>query len=591
LAVALLAGVAWIGPPQAQAADGAPAPAASGWYITGREDGGGLEVLSIHRDSPAGRGKVVVLPRSGLYRLRTVLASEQLIGGTRSGPTTLCARVHCHAAVNGDRWDLIGHDAGRLTGAVAIDGELIATQPIPPADPYAHLLMGRDGSLAGTIASPIPVEPQVTAGELALPVVLNRQPTPEHISVITRRYSSETRTPPGTVEYLLSEAGGSTGSRTLVPLDRREGSGPLPVGTVALAANGPDAIAEAEAWWAGAIDANQATFDTGLNGIKDIVGGSPLLLQGSAYGFPTGDSDGRHARTIIGWDTEKVWLATVDGGRTGWSTGVTYVEAAQMMRWLGATDALNLDGGSSTSFVGFGTLRSWPSLGTQKAVAAALVIMPPENAVSPPPPARPLDPACPPERVPANPFADAGDSVHTGAIACAAWWGITTGVRPSVYEPLLPVRRDQMASFLARYLRSSGVAMPANPPDAFPDDDGLVHEPAINSLTALGVIAGSTDGRYGPAGAVTRAQMATFLARSIGLVTGTPLPHVADYFNDDSGNVHEPAINQVTEAAVAGGTAEGEYRPGAPVRRDQMASFLARALTMSVAAGKAAPPG
>lgn len=582
--------VASVGVPRS--ADAEPmAPPAAGWQVVDREAAAGIEVLSIRRDAPLARGKVVVMPRSGLHRLRTVLASEQMIGGARDLPTNLCARVHCHAAINGDRWDEVGHDAGRLTGAVAVDGELIATQPLPPAKGYGHLLVGHDGSLRGTIDNPIPVAPTLTAGSSELSVAVNRQPTPERMSLITRRYSTESRTPPGTVEYLFSILSTGPEETVLEPLDRRESSGPIPASAVVVAANGPDATEVAEAWWAEAVQTGRASFRSGLGGYREVIGGAPVLLVDGAYHFPTDLGDGRQPRTVVGWDETTIWLVTVDGRRPGWSGGVDYVEAAQLLRWLGATDALNLDGGGSTALVGFGRLRNWPSDGVQRRVASVLVLMPPENRVGPPPPARSLDPACPPDRVPPNRFPDADTSVHVAAIACMSWWDLTTGTGPGTYDPALPVRRDQMASFLARYLFKSGVALPSDPPDAFGDDDGSVHEPAIDALAALGVIGGRADGRYVPAASVTRGQMATFLARAVPLVTGTALPHTVDYFADDSGDLHEPNINAVTEAGVAGGTGDGQYQAGTGVRRDQMASFLARTLSVSVEAGRATPPG
>ncbi len=514
------------------------------------------------------------------------------MGGTGHDlPTNLCARVHCHAAVNGDRWELFGHDAGRTVGAVAVGGELIATQPVPPADPYAHLLIGRSGTMDGTIAFPMPVAPQVVSGETAVPVRVNRQPGVNQTSVLTRRYSTETRTPAGTVEYLLTATGGTQQQRDLVPVSRREGSGPIPDSSLVVAANGAEAIATAELWWAEALDTGRAAYHTGLGDVREIIGGSPLLLDDGAYGFPTGDGDGRHPRTIIGWDATRVWLVTVDGRQPGWSTGLTLVESAQLLRWLGATDALNLDGGSSAAFVDHGELGNRPSAGRQILVAGAIVVVPPEGQVGAPPPARALDPACPPGRVPANPFPDAAGSVHEAAVACMGWWSVTTGTGDGRYLPARDVRRDQMAAFLARMLQRAGVALPASPPDAFPDDEGSTHETWIDALAEMGIIAGRSDGLFDPAGSVTRGQMATFLSRAMPLATGAPLANTTDYFADDSGQVHERAINQLSEAGVAGGGADGRYRPGASVRRDQMASFLARVLSAAVEAGRATPPG
>jgi hypothetical protein len=555
-------------------------------------DRGGIEIVQLRRDDPLTRAQVAILPRSQLGRLRTVLASDQLIGGTgRLLPTTMCARLHCHAAINGDRYVPSGHEAGRPVGAVAVDGQLIATQPLPPEDPYAHLLIGTDGSMDGTIEFPIPVTPELTSGDVTLPVALNRQPSGDQITVLDQRYNHETRTPAGTVEYLFTALGTYGSVQTLAPVERREASGPIPEDGLVVAANGATAIQAAEAWWASVLEFGGATFDSGIGAVRDIIGGSPLLLDDTAYGFPLAKGDGRRPRTIIGWDQDQVLLVAVDGGDTEWSVGVTLVEAAQLMRWLGATDAINVDGGSSTTFVDHGRLTNRPSVGVQINAVEAIVLMPPENQIGAPPPARVLDPACPPDRVPASPFDDTPGDVHEAAIACVAWWEVTAGTGPGTYDPDRSVRRDQMASFLARMLQRSGVQMAATAPDAFPDDDGSLHEVAINTMAAMGVIGGKVDGTFAPSGAVTRGQMATFLARALPLVTGVTLANTTDYFADDSGHVHELAINQITEALVAGGTADGQYQPGAPVRRDQMASFLARVLSAGVEAGRVQPPG
>jgi len=193
--------------------------------------------------------------------------------------------------------------------------------------------------------------------------------------------------------------------------------------------------------------------------------------------------------------------------------------------------------------------------------------------------------------VPPSPFRDTGGNLHERAITCMAWWDVAAGTGPGAYSPGRSVRRDQMATFLARMLYQAGVPFPAHPPDAFPDDDGSLHEPLIDAMAALGVVGGRADGTYGPSGPVTRGQMATFLARALPMATRAALANTTDYFNDDSGDVHEQAINQITEAGIAGGSADGRYRDGAPVRRDQMASFLARVLASTVQAGHAAPPG
>lgn len=70
---------------------------------------------------------------------------------------------------------------------------------------------------------------------------------------------------------------------------------------------------------------------------------------------------------------------------------------------------------------------------------------------------------------------------------------------------------------------------------------------------------------------VTREQMASFLARALAL----PAP-TADYFSDDESSPHEDDINRLAEAGISLGCGGTKYCPRAGVTREQMASFLVR---------------
>ena len=82
-----------------------------------------------------------------------------------------------------------------------------------------------------------------------------------------------------------------------------------------------------------------------------ILGSGPMMLQDGEYidmgkgSFVTV----RHPRTAVGTVGDKVLLVTVDGRAKGNSLGVSLDEFAAIMRWLGAENALNLDGGGSTT--------------------------------------------------------------------------------------------------------------------------------------------------------------------------------------------------------------------------------------------------
>lgn len=168
-------------------------------------------------------------------------------------------------------------------------------------------------------------------------------------------------------------------------------------------------------------------------------------------------------------------------------------------------------------------------------------------------------------------------NVHAVAIECLALFDIVLGRSQSSYNPAQPVNRAQLASFVARTLEASGVALPADPPNAFDDDNGSVHEPRIDQLAALGIVRGVADRRYAPAQTVNRGQMATFLVNAYERATGMTLQSAGDRFADDEASVHEEAINKAATAGITAGTGSG-YNPGGVVQRDQMASFLARLL-------------
>ena len=114
---------------------------------------------------------------------------------------------------------------------------------------------------------------------------------------------------------------------------------------------------------------------TGVRGAVQLaVGGNEVLLRGGQV-LPMDDPHApRHPRTIIGFNAREVLLVTVDGRQPGWSVGMTSVEEARLMLRLGCTDALNLDGGGSTTCWVRGAVTNRPSDGKERKVANALLI-------------------------------------------------------------------------------------------------------------------------------------------------------------------------------------------------------------------------
>jgi hypothetical protein len=112
----------------------------------------------------------------------------------------------------------------------------------------------------------------------------------------------------------------------------------------------------------------------------------------------------------------------------------------------------------------------------------------------------------------------------------------------------------------------------------FTDDDGSVHEPDIQAIAEVGLTNGCGPGLYCPADVVTREQMASFLVRALGLQ-----PLASGPFVDLLPNVHVGDINALAAAGITLGCDTDRFCPTDPVRRDQMASFLTRAFDLAPA--------
>ncbi len=115
-----------------------------------------------------------------------------------------------------------------------------------------------------------------------------------------------------------------------------------------------------------------------------------------------------------------------------------------------------------------------------------------------------------------NPFDDVDPSSFAyDDIALIAELGITTGTSLTTYAPHEPITREQMAAFLARlWLLLDPAAEPGAHPFVDVDLRGYA-SPHIALIYGLGITTGTSATTYGPQEPVTREQMAAFLARFI----------------------------------------------------------------------------
>ena len=164
---------------------------------------------------------------------------------------------------------------------------------------------------------------------------------------------------------------------------------------------------------------------------------------------------------------------------------------------------------------------------------------------------------------------DIEGTTHETRIRAVADLGVSVGDQGS-FHPHSSVTRGQMATFIARSL---DLDEPGPDAPTFDDVDGTTHEQAIRAAADDGIAEGFGDGTFRPNERVTRAQMASFLARGLDLEASDDAP---DF--DDVDGTHADAIRAIAEEGITLGVGEGQFGPQQDTLRGQMASFLIRAL-------------
>lgn len=105
--------------------------------------------------------------------------------------------------------------------------------------------------------------------------------------------------------------------------------------------------------------------------------------------------------------------------------------------------------------------------------------------------------------------------VHAAAIDCALDYGLVRGFTDATYRPGVAVTRGQMATFVAGWIETAlGEELEVPGTDPFPDIAGT-HRDNIAALEAAGVVSGRTDGTFGTGADINRGQMARLLANAI----------------------------------------------------------------------------
>jgi hypothetical protein len=127
--------------------------------------------------------------------------------------------------------------------------------------------------------------------------------------------------------------------------------------------------------------------------LRTVIGGWPRIVRAGrsvaqdadvVEGTFTRFSSARHPRTAVGFsrDSSTLYLVTVDGRRES-DSGMSLAELADAMIQLGAYDAMNFDGGGSTTMVIDGKVVNHPSdQSGERPVGSALLVVENRNSRS-----------------------------------------------------------------------------------------------------------------------------------------------------------------------------------------------------------------
>lgn len=116
------------------------------------------------------------------------------------------------------------------------------------------------------------------------------------------------------------------------------------------------------------------SFETApdLTGVRTAIGGGPRLLRKGEVEPQAGGP--RHPRSLIGWNDKSTFLIVVQGRRLT-ARGMTMRELAELAKQLGCTEAINLDGGGSSTLWGDNRILNSPTDGSPRGIANALLLI------------------------------------------------------------------------------------------------------------------------------------------------------------------------------------------------------------------------
>lgn len=321
-------------------------------------------------------------------KLSSVLSNDEVMSAERVAD--IATRHNALAAVNGGFFNVKN---GEPMGLLKVAGELVSDNSVakgaviirsPASGPttlaFDQLSAKMSVTFKGADGKPItlPIDGVDTTRERG------------KLMLYTPAYHADTDTAPAGTDWILDAADGAPLAVRSVRVD--EPKAPIPRKGAVLSFGGLDLPEPLE----DLIEGTTVTFSTSWKRLHDtpideleradhIVNGAGLLRRN---GIPVTDWSAeslvpatfthfRHPRTIIGVDARGfIWLAAIDGRQSDYSVGMQFSDLQRLCDRIGLKDALNLDGGGSTTMWVKGQVVNRPSdpAGARAVSDAILVI-------------------------------------------------------------------------------------------------------------------------------------------------------------------------------------------------------------------------
>lgn len=336
----------------------------------------GVERAHIVRDAPWSIHVLRIDPAQAV--LDVFHARDNAVGLERV--SAMATRHSAIAAINGGYFRMTGTFAGDSTGTLQIDGKILSEPDRGRA--AVGLVRTRQGTRL--IMGHVAWQGTVKAGDETRRLDgLNRPRGANELVLFTPEFNDTTLTDDTGSEALI-RAG------RVVEVRAGAGSTPIPSDGFVLSATGT-----AGQWLRSAVSAGtRVTASVGLEPVdelprnpwrdaEDILGAGPKLVTAGRVDItgarekvsPAFVTD-RHPRSAIASLADgRVLLLVVDGRQPDLSVGMSLDELARVLVELGAVDAINLDGGGSTTMIVKGKILNHPSDPTgERPVSDAILV-------------------------------------------------------------------------------------------------------------------------------------------------------------------------------------------------------------------------